>query len=1325
VEGLDLQAWGVSLDPMAVDIRMDADVTGRAAMALGSGEVELVLHDGARELEVRGRVLARADSVGGPWVGEWSLRSAGVEAEGTGMVAPGDPLASAIQGRMLYDRSAGAPPVPGPDLPFLQGSFRWEGQGTGLESLEGVAELRIDTAVVNRASVAGLVLAAETSLGRTSVRLDGGVAGGRFSARGDGDLRDRTGRLVEARMENVDVASLAGDTVPSAVWATAQGVLESLEPLRGGGSLRVDRAEYGEARLDSASVEGEIRGEVADLRLAAALPDSGLVRLAGVLDGSGGSPRARVDSLVFAHLDLRALLGGGENAGTPSTHLTGSGHADLAAVPGGWEGQAVLDLAPSRVGNQALEEGRIALDLVEADAGIELDLRTPEGGVAALARLEGLDTLPAVVVPEFRFQALDVGALLGRDDLEVRLWGRLEGSFRGATLEDMVGEGRLVLEESILAGVPVETATLDVRVDGGRALSTLRGRVAEGSVRGEAQARLGAMSPEELNLEARLELDSLAWEGARLERGRLRLAVADGVLRLDTLFLRSPEGLMGAAGKLPLSAAHGRDGEIRFGGDLAGGDVLSAFTGAEVAALGSGVLEGALSGSLDHLEMTATAAVDALLLEDLRVQGMELEGQALWTEAEGFAQGTGTLLIQELDHPSLSLQRLEAQARREPGEDLTVTASAVMDHRRDAALSARVEVSPSPLAVLLDRLEVRLDEDRWALAEPVRVDLSDGMTIDSLAFQAGSQEILARGRMGARGPLDFRMEAREVRIGGVAEMLGRSDLRGSVSGVVLLEGTGESPLMDAAFSSRLEPTGGEPADLDLDASFSDESLVFEAVARLEGGRSVRAGGALPLNFSLAAPSRGLVDGEPVLVEAAADSLPLEWVGHFVPSDVARNLQGFLDGSVRMEGRPEAPRLSGSMEFTDASARIPALGLEYRRGGAQLRFQEETIHLDSLRIRSGGGTLEASGTVTLPRLDQPEFAVNVSAEGFHAIRASGVDATVTAELEISGSAERPALSGWLELERAEFQLGDMVTAPGVETVTLSEEDYQELAEVFGYRRPPERGPPSDFFELSSLDLEVRLRRDSWVRQRANPEMAVQFAGEVAVRKEPGDSIRLVGTVETVPRRSYVEQFGRRFSIASGSLDFQGTPAATRVDLRAEYAVPSRDNPDAPQVVVVLNITGTPEDLRLELSSSPPLDPSDMVAYMVTGRPAAETLGGSDEGGSLTDAGEAFALGRLSGAVEAYAREQVGLDVVEITTDGLQGMILVAGRYVSPSLYLGIRQPLSLQRSSGDASERPPEPELEVELEAVRWLLVNLQVGGRSGLELFLRSRIAYD
>jgi hypothetical protein len=95
------------------------------------------------------------------------------------------------------------------------------------------------------------------------------------------------------------------------------------------------------------------------------------------------------------------------------------------------------------------------------------------------------------------------------------------------------------------------------------------------------------------------------------------------------------------------------------------------------------------------------------------------------------------------------------------------------------------------------------------------------------------------------------------------------------------------------------------------------------------------------------------------------------------------------------------------------------------------------------------------------------------------------------------------------------------------------------------------------------------------------------------------------------------------------------------------------------------------------------------------------------------------------VEAYAREQVGLDVVQITTDGLEGLTLPGGRYVSPELYLGVRQPLSLQGHARERADGNPSPELEVELEALRWLLLNLQAGGRSGMELFVRSRISYE
>jgi translocation and assembly module TamB len=316
-----------------------------------------------------------------------------------------------------------------------------------------------------------------------------------------------------------------------------------------------------------------------------------------------------------------------------------------------------------------------------------------------------------------------------------------------------------------------------------------------------------------------------------------------------------------------------------------------------------------------------------------------------------------------------------------------------------------------------------------------------------------------------------------------------------------------------------------------------------------------------------------------------------------------------------------------------------------------------------------------------------------------------------------------VTGNVVVRRADLYLDEMTSNSRVESVVLTEEDYQELARVFGDRERSRRRERTRILDGLSLDLDLDLRRASWLRQRSNPEMAVQFSGNLSVEKEPGDSVLLVGEVAAVPARSYVEQFGRRFSLTRGNLIFQGPPKATLIDLRAEHEVPSRDNPDQPEVVIALDISGTPEDLRLELSSSPPLEASDMVSYLAVGRPADRTLGGGE--GSLSGAGEALALGRLSGAVEAYAREEVGLDVVEIITEGTEGVVLLAGRYVSPELYLGIRQPVSLHRTSGEASDRMSDPELEVELQAVRWLLLNLQAGGRSGVEFFVRSRISYE
>jgi hypothetical protein len=105
---------------------------------------------------------------------------------------------------------------------------------------------------------------------------------------------------------------------------------------------------------------------------------------------------------------------------------------------------------------------------------------------------------------------------------------------------------------------------------------------------------------------------------------------------------------------------------------------------------------------------------------------------------------------------------------------------------------------------------------------------------------------------------------------------------------------------------------------------------------------------------------------------------------------------------------------------------------------------------------------------------------------------------------------------------------------------------------------------------------------------------------------------------------------------------------------------------------------------------------------------------------------MAIGAVAGVLEGLASEAVELDVVEIQVDPVQGTTLIAGRYVSPNLYLGFRQPVAFSGDSDRDRTQIQEAEFELEYRWFRWLTVNVQ-GGASGQlirRLFLRARHAY-
>jgi autotransporter translocation and assembly factor TamB len=142
----------------------------------------------------------------------------------------------------------------------------------------------------------------------------------------------------------------------------------------------------------------------------------------------------------------------------------------------------------------------------------------------------------------------------------------------------------------------------------------------------------------------------------------------------------------------------------------------------------------------------------------------------------------------------------------------------------------------------------------------------------------------------------------------------------------------------------------------------------------------------------------------------------------------------------------------------------------------------------------------------------------------------------------------------------------------------------------------------------------------------------------------------------------------------------------------------------------------------------MENADIVAYLATGRPASgpaafEGAAAQGSDGGVASAGAGLAVDQLVGVIEEAAQGSVGLDIVQIRRSGLREATLVAGKYVSPKLYLGFVQPISLQEGQGLSLSGESDWEVEIEYEVLRWLLVNLE-GSGSAMSFFLRGRRAY-
>ena len=101
---------------------------------------------------------------------------------------------------------------------------------------------------------------------------------------------------------------------------------------------------------------------------------------------------------------------------------------------------------------------------------------------------------------------------------------------------------------------------------------------------------------------------------------------------------------------------------------------------------------------------------------------------------------------------------------------------------------------------------------------------------------------------------------------------------------------------------------------------------------------------------------------------------------------------------------------------------------------------------------------------------------------------------------------------------------------------------------------------------------------------------------------------------------------------------------------------------------------------------------------------------------------MALEQLVGVAGGITEGSVPIDVFQIRQDGARGITIVAGNYVNPKTYAGVRQPILFSQETQD-TYYDNGTQFELEYEARPWLFLNLR-GGSSRVLLFLKARHAY-
>jgi autotransporter translocation and assembly factor TamB len=392
------------------------------------------------------------------------------------------------------------------------------------------------------------------------------------------------------------------------------------------------------------------------------------------------------------------------------------------------------------------------------------------------------------------------------------------------------------------------------------------------------------------------------------------------------------------------------------------------------------------------------------------------------------------------------------------------------------------------------------------------------------------------------------------------------------------------------------------------------------------------------------------------------------------TDVVRDVTGQAVVNVNVSGTARDPHFSGTVSLTDAAFLVASTGARYKNGRATFELATDRVNVSSFHLEDRGGRpLDVTGSLGTHALAVGDIHIDLSASHFEVLRNATGTVDVNTKLTLRGEVDAPRIAGDLTILSGDLKV-DEIFARALYQPYATEEVPAPPGTVnpaTGAVAGAEAAEPIDAlaalnpWDRLGLDITIhspgtlRLTGDNVQVAQGTPlglgSFNLRATGDVYLYKDPGQPAYISGSFDSISGH-YAFQ-GRRFEVdPTSSINFRG-------DFNPEiYVTVSRD---ITGVIARVTIAGNLQQPELRLSSTPPLESSDILSLIVFGTGSGDLSVPQQQ--ELAVRAGTLAYGFVASPLVAALQRSLGLETLEIAPPtGAAGPSITVGNELVPGL-----------------------------------------------------------